>query len=602
MKHSQFNIVNDIISNINEVENTKGRVKMVKCIKGVNDLESQRPELMKQWDYQKNNIDPTTLLVGSGKKVWWNCEKGHSWQAEIYRRSAGAGCPFCAGQRVITGENDLQTQYPLLAMEWNYEKNNGLSPHDIMGQSGKKVWWKCAFGHEWLVSPNSRVSQNAGCPICGSERKTSFPEQAILYYVGKYLEVKSRLIIDGMEFDIFLPQYKIAIEYDGIFYHDRDSVIKKEEEKEKYCLDNNICLVRVKEIKTGKEKSILRKSCARKIFYRNLKDGEKSLENVIRELFEWLYKENVIKGKLSVDILRDKEEIWSQYIMSQKEKSLQECYPQVALQWNYERNGALQPNQVMPNSHKKVWWKCEKGHEWEATLSHRVEGTGCPYCSHQKFLKGFNDLATLFPHLTKEWNYKRNALNPEDVLGGGQKKYWWICEYGHEWESSIRKRIDGRKCPVCSGKKVVKGTNDFATVCSSLVSEWNYEKNNILPENATKYSNKRVWWICGNGHEWLMSINARSMGKGCPECSKRKRVETRISNTIKKNGSLRDVYPGVAKEWDYNQNGELIPEMCTPHSNKKVWWICENGHQWQAVINNRVKGQGCPICARNKRI
>lgn len=105
---------------------------------------------------------------------------------------------------------------------------------------------------------------------------------------------------------------------------------------------------------------------------------------MIGELFEWLYKEHVIKGELSVDILRDKEEIWSQYIMTQKEKSLQECYPQVALQWNYERNGALQPNQVMPNSHKKVWWICENGHQWQAVINNRVRVQGCPICARNK--------------------------------------------------------------------------------------------------------------------------------------------------------------------------------------------------------------------------
>lgn len=574
---------------------------MVKFLKGINDLESQKPELIKQWDFDKNEIDPAMLIVGSGKKVWWKCEKGHSWQAEIYRRSAGAGCPFCAGQKAIVGENDLKTAYPLLALEWNYEKNGELTPRDVMGQSGKKVWWKCAFGHEWAVSPNSRVSQNSGCPICSSEYKTSFPEQAVLYYVAKYIDAESRYIVNGIELDIFLPQYNMAIEYDGIYYHSSDRAIRKEEMKEMYCLDNDIRLIRIKELKTGEEKNILRKSKAYKVFYRDIKNGEKSLDSVITGLLEWLSSESVIEGDIDVNVWRDKEKIWSQYISSKKGKSLQECYPLIALEWNKERNGTLQPNQVMPNSHKKVWWKCPKGHEWDATLSHRVEGNGCPYCSHQKYLKGFNDLATLFPHIAMEWNYKRNELRPEEVLGGGQKKYWWICENGHEWETSIRKRIGGRNCPVCTGKKIVQGINDFATLCPSLISEWNYEKNSLSPQCVAKYSNKKVWWVCEKGHEWQMTINARSAGRKCPECAKGKRIETRIQNIIKNSGSLLDVYPEVAKEWNAVRNEELTPEKCTPKSNKKVWWICKNDHEWQAMICNRVKGQGCPICARNKK-
>ncbi len=576
--------------------------QMVKYIKGVNDLASQKPELMKQWDYTKNTIDPLHLLVGSGKKAWWICEYGHSWQAEIYRRSAGAGCPFCAGQRAIPGKNDLETQYPLLALEWNYEKNEGLTPRDIMGKSGKKVWWKCALGHEWLVSPNSRVSQNTGCSICSKENKTSFPEQAILYYVGKNVEVINRHILDKIEFDIFLPQYNIAIEYDGIYFHNKQSVMKKEKEKELYCIKNNICLVRIKETKTEKEECILRKSEAEKIFYRILRHGEESLDNVIVELLNWLFHDKSIDVDLDVNIARDKEIIWSQYIFATKEKSLLKFFPQIATQWNYAKNGTLSPDLVAYSSHKKVWWICEKKHEWQATVTHRTTGSNCPYCSHQKYLKGFNDLSTLYPDLSQEWNLEKNIVKPEDVLGGGQRKYWWKCKHGHEWETSIRKRIDGRNCPICSGKKVVSGVNDFATAYPTLISEWNYDKNDIFPKNVTKHSNKQVWWICEKKHEWIMSVNARSTGRGCPECAKRKRIETRIQNSIKKNGSLQEMYPNIAQEWDYSQNGELSPQNVTPHSNVKVNWVCKYGHTWKAMIANRVKGQNCPICARNKRL
>lgn len=575
---------------------------MVKFIKGVNDLESQRPNLIKEWDYEKNELNPAKLIVGSGKKVWWKCPEGHSWQAEIYRRSAGSGCPFCAGQRAIEGVNDLATTYPLLALEWNYEKNGELTPQNVMGQSGKKVWWRCAFGHEWAVSPNSRVSNNSGCPICSSEYKTSFPEQAFLFYIRQVAHAENRYILEGIEFDIFLPDYNVAIEYDGIYFHDSENIIKKEKEKEIYCLNNSIKLLRIKEYRTGKEKSIIRKSEAYKTFLLDIKKQEKLLEGVIADVLIWLKEECVIKRNVDVNILRDKEKIWAQYILGKKEKSLQECYPIIALEWNQNRNGKLQPNQIMPNTHKKVWWKCHRGHEWESTPSHRIEGNGCPYCAHQKYLKGFNDLVTLYPDIAREWNYDKNETQPEDVLGGGQKKYWWICSKGHEWQASVCKRANGRKCPICAGKKVIKGINDFGTYNPLISKEWDYSKNEVNPEEVTKYSNKKVWWICSKcNNEWQMTVNARSSGRGCPECAKKKRIETRIKNSINKKGSFLEVYPEIAKEWNVVKNGSLLPQNCTPKSNKKVWWKCRNNHEWQATINNRTSGQGCPICARKRK-
>ncbi|MBQ4573037.1 MAG: zinc-ribbon domain-containing protein, partial [Clostridia bacterium] len=85
---------------------------------------SDNAQLMAEWNWEKNNelgIDPKTLTLGSDKKAWWVCNEGHEWQASIGHRSRGRGCPYCAGQKVLKGKNDLQTVNPTLAKEWNYE-------------------------------------------------------------------------------------------------------------------------------------------------------------------------------------------------------------------------------------------------------------------------------------------------------------------------------------------------------------------------------------------------------------------------------------------------------------------------------------------------
>ena len=70
-------------------------------------------------------------------------------------------------------------------------------------------------------------------------------------------------------------------------------------------------------------------------------------------------------------------------------------------------------------SNKKVWWKCSKGHEWEAVISSRTgSDRGCPICANQKVLKGYNDLATIFPEFLPEWNYKKNKVSPSENIGG----------------------------------------------------------------------------------------------------------------------------------------------------------------------------------------
>ena len=131
-----------------------------------------------EWNYEKNgNLKPEGVSANSSKKVWWKCNKGHEWQAAVYSRSNGTGCPFCSGNRVLKGYNDLQTVNPTLAIEWNYEKNNGLTPADVTAGSDKKVWWKCSKGHEWQTSVGHRT-RGRSCPRCAKgKRKSSLSQK-----------------------------------------------------------------------------------------------------------------------------------------------------------------------------------------------------------------------------------------------------------------------------------------------------------------------------------------------------------------------------------------------------------------------------------------
>ena len=97
-------------------------------------------------------------------------EKGHEWQASIADRNRGRGCPYCIGKKVLKGYNDLQTVNPTLAKEWNYEKNKGITPKEVMPNSHKKVWWKCSEGHEWEAVIGNRNKGN-GCPYCASYKR-----------------------------------------------------------------------------------------------------------------------------------------------------------------------------------------------------------------------------------------------------------------------------------------------------------------------------------------------------------------------------------------------------------------------------------------------
>ena len=135
---------------------------------------SDNAQLMAEWNWEKNaSLDPAQLTLGSSKKVWWKCEKRHEWQASISSRNRGNGCPYCVGRFATKGENDLQTVNPILASEWNYVKNIGLTPADVLPNSNKKVWWKCRNGHEWQAIISNRNKRDDGCPACAKQKRKS---------------------------------------------------------------------------------------------------------------------------------------------------------------------------------------------------------------------------------------------------------------------------------------------------------------------------------------------------------------------------------------------------------------------------------------------
>lgn len=211
-----------------------------KLIPGINDLTTKFPDVAALWDMSRNgDLTPDQLLPGSNKKVWWQCEKGHSWEASPYSlTNMGSRCPYCAGKRVIPGETDLATRYPEVAVLWDCDNNGNADPTKIMPATKQKFWWRCEKGHSWEAAVYSLTIAKSGCPYCSGR--------------------------------------------------------------------------------------------------------------------------SVIPGETDL---------------------LTQC-PEIAELWDRSRNEDLEPSEVSPGSHRKVWWKCTCGHSWEARVySVAIDGRRCPRCA-----------------------------------------------------------------------------------------------------------------------------------------------------------------------------------------------------------------------------
>lgn len=264
-------------------------------------------------------------------------------------------------------------------------------------------------------------------------------------------------------------------------------------------------------------------------------------------------------------------------------------HPNLLSEWSPKNT--LQPNDVSFGSDKKVLWSCVLNHEWTASISNRARlGTGCPYCSGNLALAGFNDLQTVNPELAKSWS-KNNVLGSHEVLPKAKAKYLWACGLGHEWDESPHarsSRIDS--CPICVGKRVLTGFNDLLTTDPLLASSWS-PQNSLNPTEVSRGSDKKVFWVCNLEHEWEARISSRITGSGCPYCAG--------SSVLKGHNDLATLRPDIAAQW--SAMNTLFPDEVTVHSGKKAYWDCPNGHYWRAAIASRTgKSSGCLICSGNQ--
>lgn len=486
-----------------------------------------------------------------------------------------------------------------LMSEWNFNKNAplGFDPQEITYGSARKVWWICKEKHEWEASPNHR-SRGRGCPECAKAQRLITKRRNIVSRRGSLASNNPNLALEWhptknaplTPYDISAnsPERVWWLCHNG---HEWDAPIN------------------------SRNSGVGCPVCS----------GHK-----------------IVVGVNDLATIR----------------------PDLAKQWHPTKNSFLKPSEVTIGSDKKVWWLCKQGHEWQSQVNNRAAGCGCPICSGKKVLAGFNDIATVMPHLASEWHPTKNGnLRPEQFTTGSNKKVWWLCQKGHEWQTAISHRSNGRRCPICYGesktsfpeqaiyfylRQLTPAFNrhklDARTEIDIYLADYqvgieydgiyfhNNEKSKereqrknekLIREGITLFRIKEskdrnhgeiienvIYTKPGANDSELSLILIKLIE--CINIELRKTFSVDIDITrdrsaiydqyiqSEKEKSLSVTNPALAAEWHPTKNGNLKPEHFTIGSNKKVWWQCKSGHEWQAVINSRRNGVGCPYCAGKK--
>jgi hypothetical protein len=267
-------------------------------------LKLLNPELAKEWHPIKNGeLTPYDVASGSTKKVWWKCDKAedHEWEARIYKRSNGNNCPCCEGLKIVKS-NCLASVNPKLASQWHPTKNGDLTPNNVGSGSHKKVWWKCnkAEDHEWTTTVVSR-SSGRDCPYCTLTPQSK--QELIITFelktIFKNIDPKGfKTRLDGQlrAIDIFIPLLKLAIEFDGSFWHKDKLALDKI--KSEMLMDEGYKVIRIRE-------EPLKKIFDNDIVSIHPYNGKQITDNILKRILELYDLDSKARNKIEVYLQKD---------------------------------------------------------------------------------------------------------------------------------------------------------------------------------------------------------------------------------------------------------------------------------------------------------
>ena len=280
-------------------------------------LQDKYPELLSKFHPTKNDSRLLSdISYGTTQSFWWLGDCGHEWEAKVSGNMLL--CPVCRNRKIIPGYNDIATTFPEISLQWHPTKNGVHKPTEFSKGSKFRAWWVCEKGHEWSVQINDRTFYGLGCPQCSAKRYTSAPEKEIALYVeslGLQIECSTRKVIYPRELDIYIPEKKIAIEFNGLYWHSEESGKGKtyHHDKWKACRDKGIQLIQIWEDEWNRNPEQIKTMLAhklgvtqqRRVFARNT-----LVFGVNKKLAEQFLNENHVQGYASGSYyvgLKDKE-------------------------------------------------------------------------------------------------------------------------------------------------------------------------------------------------------------------------------------------------------------------------------------------------------
>lgn len=578
-------------------------------------LADANPEVASWWHPTKNgNMTPKDVAPRSHKRVWWlypyddpNTGKhfDFEWQATVDNTTESGRCPFLSNQVIWVGFNDLQTKNPVLAAEWHPTKNGDLTPKDVTVSCNKKVWWlvhyfdsrtQRNFDFEWQATVGSRNS-GCGCPYIDghdvwpgfNDLATRHPDIAQEWHPTKNKDLTPQKFTEYSGRKVWWMLNHFDERTGKTFCFEWEATIR-----DRVCGDGCPYL------------------SGHQIFV-----GFNDLETINPKLAaEWDYDKNVTSP--SEYLAASHAQVWWKCGFGHSwkasidrrhtqgtgcphcKKSLRTSYPEITTYYyihkhfpdaisgdrktfGFELDVYIPSIKTAVEYDGLVWHgdKAMKDSDKNKKCSNlginliRIRELGCPKLeSHNSVIyEVIPDNKESFVNVLKEVGKRLNVEFDVD--------------------------LDRDATEIFSIIDFAKRKNSLAELYPNVAKEWHPTKNgNLRPDCVKSQSSIKVWWqithIDENGKEfvleWQDKISHRTgKNRGCPYFAGRQ-VLTGFND-------LASQHPDIAEQWDYEKNDtKLSPQTIVSHSHQKIWWKCSDGHSWEATVDNRSNGRGCPHC------
>lgn len=560
-----------------------------------------RPDLLAQWNYERNDLSPDELSEKSHKPVWWRCDQGHEWQSTPQRRARGDGCPTCsratAGARIRAWRlkkagHSFADVFPALLAEWDFERNT-LDPRSLTPHSNARAHWVCKLGHRWEANIYNRSGNRSGCPQCVPQ--SSRLELFLLAELRAIFSiVEWRKKIGGRECDLYIPALHFGIEVDGGYWH--ANKVRADNAKTSVFNRNGVTLLRVRD-------ATLPAVSGHMVAFRN---GEDDLGVTLRALavMATLTHHDGVSAYVHAGVQRNDTEfrtLVARLPAPPAGATLADTDTQLAQEWDSERNGPLVPELFSRGSMQRMHWLCAKGHRWVATIKNRtLAGSGCPKCASDSAsvrvraarLRKSRSIVDTAPHLLARWDYARNeTLRPESLSIGSAVSIWWRCELGHSYRRSVGEEAKRKGCPECfrenrgalARRSAANRHGTLADAVKGLpvtLADAGVNLADISAKTRHTFS-----WRCPRGHTFRREARLVLKNSDCPWC---------------KSPPLAELRPDLVEEW---VDPDVSPLAVSAGSDRMVLWRCGMcGHQWRMTVGARVAASmGCPQCRKGNR-